>query len=195
MQTPSARLFLIGGGDNNRPELKSLTACIEILNNNTSQLDALAKDSMKHPRHGHACTVLKDKFIVVTGSRIEKDGANRSVESYNIDMDLWFDYPQLNFGRHYHSCCSFEDSWVYVFAGIASQTKKYFSSIERLNIEAKGSEKKWEIIEVPISFTPRQGAGSAQFNSKELLIFGGFGGDFMKDVFVFDHQSKQMKPQ
>lgn len=116
---------------------------------------------MKHPRHGHAVTVLKDKFIVVTGSRIELGGANRSVESYNIDMDLWFEYPSLNFGRHYHSSCSFRDQWVYVFAGISSATKKYFNSIERLNIEAKGTEKAWQIINVPANFTARQGVGSA----------------------------------
>lgn len=98
---------MIGGGDYTKPESKSLTSCFEILNNGTSKIDALSKDSMKLPRHGHSITCLKDKFLVVTGSRLEKDNACKSVENYNIDMDIWFDSPEMNFGRYYHSSCTF----------------------------------------------------------------------------------------
>ena len=96
IQTPSQRLFVIGGGDFQKAEAKSLTACLEILNNGTKVFDCLSKDSLKSPRHGHAIVCLADKFLVVTGSRLEKDGACKSVESYNIDMDLWFDLPNMN---------------------------------------------------------------------------------------------------
>jgi hypothetical protein len=70
IQTPSQRLFLIGGGPYDRPTDRSLIQCIEILNNGTNNFDALSKDSLKFPRHGHSVTCLRDKFLVVTGSRL-----------------------------------------------------------------------------------------------------------------------------
>ncbi len=54
-------------------------------------------------------------------------------ECYNVDIDIWFDFPQLNEGRHYHASCSFMDRFVYVFCGISNATKKYINSIERLD--------------------------------------------------------------
>lgn len=82
---------MIGGGDFNKPDGKSLTTCFEILNNGTNKFDCLVKDSLKSPRHGHSVVCLRDKFLIVTGSRLDKDNASRSVENYNIDMDIWFD--------------------------------------------------------------------------------------------------------
>ncbi len=98
---------MIGGGKPENPDEKSLTTCLEILNNGTTKVDVLARESLKHPRHGHSLTCLRDKFIIVTGSRIDRNNASKTVESYNIDMDIWFDWPDLNFGRYYHSSCTF----------------------------------------------------------------------------------------
>jgi len=40
----------------------------------------------------------------------------------------------MNSGRHYHSSCSFQNKFIYVFCGISNDTKKYMNSIERLEI-------------------------------------------------------------
>ena len=146
-QTPSERIFLIGGGDFNRVDAISLTACTEIINTKSIAFDTIKKDKLRAPRHGHSITCLKDKFLVVTGSRIEKDDAHKSVEQYNIDMDIWFDLPNLNHGRYYHSSCVLADRWIYVFAGIANATRKYFNSIERLDTTATGVNKVWEMLD------------------------------------------------
>lgn len=115
------------------------------------------------------------------------------MEHYNIDLDIWFDQPDLNMGRYYHSSCTLQDKWVYVFAGISSATKKYFNSIERFDSSAKGSQKVWSIVDVATDrFPVRQGAGSAQINNNEIMIFGGFGGDFLKDCYVFKHNEAQL---
>lgn len=140
------------------------------------------------------CSVA-DRFLVVTGSRIEHDNAHTSVEFYNIEMDIWFDQPKLNHGRYYHASCAFNDRWIYVFAGIDCTTKRYFSSIERFDANATSDDKKeWEVIQnVAPSFTMRQGSGCAQISSDEILVFGGFGGEFQDDVFTFKHTSGQME--
>lgn len=118
VQMPTGRLFLIGGGDYNKmPD--SLFECYEILVQDGSY-GMLSKDKMKYARHGHSACSLGDKFIVVTGSRKETDAAHVKAECYNVDIDIWFDLPQLNEGRHYHASCSFLDRFVYVFCGISN---------------------------------------------------------------------------
>jgi hypothetical protein len=64
---------------------------------------------MKHPRHGHSACWFGDKFIAITGSRKEKNNSQVKCEMYNSDIDLWYELPDLNIGRHYHSSCAFRD--------------------------------------------------------------------------------------
>jgi len=84
---------------------------------------------------------------------------------------------------------------VYVFAGIDVHSKRYFNSIERLdtsyNTDAPG---KWEVIQdLAPQFTIRQGQCSHQVNKNEIVVFGGFGGDFLDDVFTFNHSEGTMR--
>lgn len=118
IQTPSDKLFLIGGGEINKNP-PSLKQCYQIINNGTATFDCIAMDELKYARHGHSVCCLNDKFLIVTGSRCEDDRAYERCEQYNIDLDLWFEIPNLNVGRHYHSSCTFQDRFVYVFCGIA----------------------------------------------------------------------------
>jgi len=41
-------------------------------------------------------------------------------------------------------------------------------------------------------FPVRQGAGSAQINANEILIFGGFGGEFLKDCYILKHNESSL---
>ena len=139
---------------------------------------------MKFPRHGHSACWLGEKFIVVSGSRKEKNDSQTRVECYNSDLDLWFELPQLNVGRHYHSSCSFSDRFVYVFCGIANKTRKYINSIECLD---NNSKKQWVLFEPNNKVFPdRQGCGVCQRDSENILIFGGFSGRFLKDSYLFN---------
>jgi hypothetical protein len=157
IQTPSNRLFLIGGGDLSK-NLPKLVATFEVINNGTNTFDIVAKDALKHPRHGHSITCLKDKFLVVTGSRLDTKDAHRTCEQYNVDLDIWFDIPSLNCGRHYHSSCTLADRFVYVFCGIANSTKKYCNAIERYDSSIASQD--WQLINIPVlDFPERQGAG------------------------------------
>ena len=118
----------MGGGDYQKDE-ETMYNLWEIQPNNGYSFTK--RDSMKHPRHGHAVTWFSDKFIVVSGSRKEKNNSHMKCEMYNADIDLWFEMPDMNIGRHYHASCSMRDRWIYVFCGIANQTRKYINSIER----------------------------------------------------------------
>ena len=59
----------------------------------------------------------------------------RKTAIYSTEADQWSDLPLMINGRHYHASCEFNSEWVYVFAGISNVTKRYISSIERLNVK------------------------------------------------------------
>ena len=120
---------------------------------NTDGWKVTARAKLRFLRHGHSCCMVGDKFIIATGSRKEIEAAHMKVEQYNVNLDIWFDAPDLNEGRHYHSSCGFKDHIVYVFAGIANSTKKYINSIERYDMNNRTP---WERISPPEgSFKPR----------------------------------------
>ena len=181
MNGPNGQLYMVGGGDYQKDE-PTLYNLFEVQVN--QGFNFLKRDSMKHPRHGHSACWFGEKFIVVTGSRKEKNNSQVKCEMYNSDIDLWFEMPDLNVGRHYHSSCAFADKNIYVFCGIANHTRKYINSIEKYDSSNKS---KWSIIDIsPRIFPDRQGCGVIQRDNKDLLIFGGFSGKFLKDSYLFD---------
>lgn len=105
---------------------------------------------MKYPRHGHVACQIQNKFIIVTGSRKTFDEADHRVELYDVGKDKWTDLPNLIFGRHYHSSCSFNDNYVYVFGGLNVATSKYLASIERLKFDPQNMEPRsqWEYVSI-----------------------------------------------
>ena len=109
---------------------------------------------------------------------------------YNSDIDLWFQMPDLNVGRHYHSSCAFQDKAVYVFCGIANSNRKYINSIEKYETKDRN---KWTLIYISSRVMPeRQGAGVVQKDLNTILIFGGFSGKFLSDCYLFNVESCAM---
>lgn len=112
----------------------------------------------------------------------------------------------LNNGRHYHASCDFNGELVYVFCGISNQTKRYSSSIERLEIGlclrnmAQAQARQWKEIQLtdqtgkPFSLIPRQGLGASQFTADGIMIVGGFGGKYFEESFIFDPNTDKIKP-
>jgi len=72
---------------------------------------------------------------------------------YNSELEIWFELPDLNIGRHYHSSCSFYDKSVYVFCGIANNTRKYINHIERYD---HSNRNKWHLIELSTRLFPER---------------------------------------
>ena len=158
-------------------------------NKQSKQFDCLAKANMSVPRHGHSACSFANNFIVVTGTRKEVDGSARKCEVYNCKQNEWGLLPQLNQGRHYHASCEFNNEYVYVFCGISNTTRRYMSTVERVNVKhaIQNLNTMWEVIEVrdiggqPNPIAARQGLGAAQFDGDTIMIMGGFGGKYFSE--------------
>lgn len=146
----AAKLFMIGGGDFNLTPA-SMYECYELLfRPGTSSYDCLLKARMAYPRHGHSACAVGSTHILVTGSRKDQSKSAHKCELYDIAHNKWSEVSMLNQGRHYHASCDFNGDLVYVFCGISNQTKRYSSSIERLEIGSciKGMMRPWKEIQV-----------------------------------------------
>ena len=109
---------------------------------------------------------------------------------YNCELDLWFEMPELNVGRHYHTSCTFNDRFIYVFCGIENKSRKYINSIEFYDNDKKTN---WRLIELsPKLFPERQGCGVHQKDESTIIIFGGFNGRFLKDSYLFNVNSNKL---
>ena len=76
-QTRSGRLFVLGGGDFKKPEAASLKQCFEVLVKDGGETFKISKKKeMALPRHGHSVCAIQDRFLVVTGSRIETNDSS-----------------------------------------------------------------------------------------------------------------------
>jgi hypothetical protein len=82
--------------------------------------------------------------------------------------------------RHYHSSCCFNNKWVYVFGGIENSSKKYSNTMERLHVSFDYINNPWESVKIKSGqmINARQGSGMAQFSSDEIMLVGGFNGNF-----------------
>ena len=127
------KVYICGGGDfNHLPD--TMFQMNRIVKTADGAYAFEQKQRMKYPRHGHSCCSVGENLIVVTGSRKDIDKAQFRTELYNTNTDKWIELAQMNQARHYHSSCSFQCKWIYVFCGISNQTKKYLNTIERLEI-------------------------------------------------------------
>jgi N-acetylneuraminic acid mutarotase len=106
-------------------------------------------------------------------------------------MDMWWEIPDLNVARHYHSSCTFAEQYVYVFCGINNSTKKYLNSIERFDHKNPG---KWELIDPGMILPVRQGCGTTYTGNNQIIIFGGYSARMLKDAYFFDVETHKVKP-
>ena len=194
--TQDPRVYMIGGGEyKSLPD--SMFQCNELVaksNSNQFSLQFVQKKNMRYARHGHSCCAIQNRFILVTGSRKEVNLAAHRVEIYDTENDEWLELSKINDGRHYHSSCTVDNNYVFIFGGIENSNKKYSNSIERLHLSFQNFNNPWEKIQMPQQnpiFSPisaRQGAGMCQLSHDEIMIVGGFNGQFLSDnhILKFD---------
>ena len=180
---------MIGGGDYNMTPRSMFETRLLTYNKQSKQFDCVGRANMSVPRHGHSACSFANNFIVVTGTRKEVDGSARKCEVYNCNTNTWNMLPQLNQGRHYHASCEFNNEYVYVFCGISNTTRRYMSTVERVNVKhaIQNLNTAWEVIEVKDPqgnancIAARQGLGAAQYDGDNIMIMGGFGGKYFSE--------------
>lgn len=108
----------------------------------------------------------------------------------------------MNYARHYHSSCVFQNKYLYVFCGISNENKKYMNSIERLELDPYNflsqREKRWQILQITGQqlMAPRQGCGVCEVPGSshgEILIVGGFHGQFSNETFFLNTQTNSLR--
>ena len=125
----SNRLFATGGSSDDFNK-----TCYELKTSATgSTYTAEKKTDMTFKREFHSMCYLNDKLFFVSGSRNTESGADRSVESYNVESGNWAQMADLPQGRSRHSSCGFADRYILLFGGMCGRLR--VNSILRMDTQ------------------------------------------------------------
>jgi hypothetical protein len=74
----------------------------------------------KYPHIKHSCCIFNENQIVISGNHRVSSHPNdgKTCELYDSQLDRIRDLPYMNTGRYFHSSCSFNNQYVYIFGGI-----------------------------------------------------------------------------
>ncbi len=132
--------------------------------------------SPMHQARGEHAILLIDKSLYVFGGITQQKGgkhvALNSAEMYSMITDQWIKIPPFKHARHAHSCCSFNDKWIFLFGGkrTTKDSWQFVQEIEVFEVE-KGV---WsEINYIDKSKFNLLNPGCLQVTGKKIMIFGG----------------------
>ena len=55
---------------------------------------------MKTQRYYHTACAFMGKYVIVSGSKMDRDFSSRKTELYDTDNDTWTDLPMMINGRY-----------------------------------------------------------------------------------------------
>ncbi len=152
--------FLIGGTNSNNT--------LQFINNQIIQ-----KNSMNIERSFMSCLFLNQNntptILAIGGYDYSDKGQLSSIESYNINKDIWSMniYPDLNIGRSQATSLLFNDKKIFVFGGY---NKNYgtLNSIEEIDI----NNKVCNLIEMKLPIPLRRFA-AVKISENKVIVMGG----------------------
>ena len=184
--TPSGRVFLIGGDDN-----QGNRRCYE-LDQNTLILNR--KANMLIPRFGFAITYSRDKIYVFGG--INGSGVLASCEVFDIASNKWSSIPDLASPTAHANVCNYRDIFIYKFGGY-SKDEGHNTLIERYCL----LNKFWTTVTPQVNgdhFVYPLSASSI-INANEIFVFGGIkedrAGTNVSFVLTVDKENTNEKKQ
>ncbi len=109
-------------------------------------------------------------------------------ERYDIRSDSWSLCPSLNEAKYGVSAVAFNSRVIYCFGGLgatADGVEKFLSTIECLDTTKADT---WHIVEIAgvDCYGPALDMAAVQVSKTQIVIFGGFSGDFSYKSAVFD---------
>ena len=114
-----------------------------------------------------------------------------SCEVFEVKSNTWRDLAPMNEARAYHAALEVKKGILYVFSGQGAGGN-YLDSIERCLFTR--SINSWETIQTDIKLPGRESPGVISINrGNQVLIFGGYDGSNLADVFKLDTNSSHLE--
>lgn len=148
---------------------------------------------------------LGEKYIIATGSYLKDDKMHETTERYDLMRERWSELPSLTTGRSFHSSCTFEIRYAFVFCGLRHETHqveekedggltiikevqswKVTNTIERLDCD--NTYQGWSQVEIaqPCHLTARRFPGVVQWDAEEIIILGGMSDKQLRARYFFN---------
>eukprot|EP00826_Nyctotherus_ovalis_P014810 TRINITY_DN1415_c0_g2_i4.p1 TRINITY_DN1415_c0_g2~~TRINITY_DN1415_c0_g2_i4.p1 ORF type:complete len:565 (+),score=146.74 TRINITY_DN1415_c0_g2_i4:58-1695(+) len=152
-----------------------------VLNGNTSE----RKCDMNFGKNLHKLLAISKYKIVSIGGQ-GPDGALDICELFDIAENIWKLMPCLNEKKYGIAPCCFQSHLIYVFGGftVDDGIEKFLNTIELLNY--KEPQGNWKVINIKgKGIRGRIDMSAISISKEQVLIFGGYDGDFKANAFLF----------
>ena len=176
------QILLCGGSDGASNQTAS-SYLIDIQNNSSATLA-----NMQIPKKSHTLGKVIDSEVYSVGGYNSSQLYLNTVEKYSINSGNWSIMPQINLPRQDVSLCGFNAQYLYCFGGshIEGGNWVFTNIIERFNTiyEPEG----WKGFQLSRNevWTHIVYIGAKQLSQTEIVIFGGYDGNYLDDVLILN---------
>jgi len=183
-----SKILLCGGSDGNSNQTAS-AYMIDLQTNSANSLQ-----NMLIPKRSHTLGKAIDSEIYSIGGYSNPQRYLNAVEKYSTNTGNWTMMPSINLPRQDVSVCSANAQYLYCFGGSYTESGNwaFVNMIEQFNTMSESQG--WQVFQLFSNngWTHRVYAGSKQLSQTEILIFGGFDGDYLDDVLIFNFVEKKV---
>ena len=130
----------------------------------------------------------RDMIYLIGG--YNSTGNLNTCEKYRVSKDQWVSGPCLNQKRQQTTPVSFNNRLLFVLAG--NNSNGNLDSIEVLKLNDERTGWNYLVLTKNIGWTPRFNCAAKQINPELVLVFGGYGTDFLKDSYLFSAEKGEI---
>jgi len=136
------------------------------------------------------CETSLNSFYSVGGCNTY--GALSICEKYDIAKNIWTLEPALNEPKFYCGAAALNERHLFVFAGFNEEYD--LSTIEKLDMQdTESGWSKVKLVNDQIIWSGRRNIGCFAISSKEILIFGGWDGNWRNESFLFNAEANTLQ--
>jgi len=183
-----SKILLCGGSDG----YSNQTASAYMIDLQTNSANTL--QNMLIPTRSHTLGKAIDSEIYSIGGYSNPQRYLNSVEKYSTNTGNWTMMPSINFPRQDVSVCCANVQYLFCFGGSYTESSNwnFVNMIEQFNTLAESQG--WQVFQLYSNngWTHRVYAGSKQLSQTEILIFGGYDGNYLDDVLSFNFVEKKI---
>ena len=118
-------------------------------------------------------------------------GPLANCEKYDIVKNTWTLIPMMNEAKFYCGAASLSQRYLFVFAGYNNEID--LSTIEKL--DEYDLELGWSRVRTSnelIIWSARRNIGCYPISNNEIIIFGGWDGNWRNETFIFNSESETL---
>jgi len=173
--------ILLCGGSDGYSNQTSSSYMIEVEKYSSKNLQ-----NMLIEKRSHTLSKVIENEIYSIGGYSNSQGYLNAVEKYSTISNTWTAMRPINLSRQDVSVCPFSNRFLYCFGGSTSESGNWIFTNLIECFDTQYEVQGWQVFNLTKNdgWTHRVYSGSKQISQTEILLFGGYDGNYLNDVLI-----------